>query len=120
MKILILLSLASSLLFSSMNTFFVIKETMNLTCNDANDIKLDKNSTIVKFTYNESGKEKLSNITGNNIGGRLGLVVDDRVIFFDIKIWEDMAKGDSMNTVSFSAKTPEDALLFYESFGTCK
>ncbi|NQY24858.1 MAG: hypothetical protein HRT41_12570 [Campylobacteraceae bacterium] len=117
MKILSTLLIVNIYLFSSTNTFFTIENKIALTCEDAEKITLKDNS--IKFTYNKKGRKKLNDIT-EHINSRLGLIVEDTVIFFDIRIRENMAEDNKHNTITFSTKNKDSAKLFFKSFGKCK
>jgi preprotein translocase subunit SecD len=111
-----------SLLFSnqSSNHFFVIDKSLSLECEDIIEV-FHSDSKVVTVRYNKKGQKKLYDLTKESVGKSLGIIVDDKVILFNIKIFAPMATADFQgNTVNFATKSVNDARLLKKSFGKCK
>ncbi len=104
---------------SSSNTFFVIEDTMSLTCKDIEKVNKFKEKSIF-LTYNKKGSEKFKKLTKkSNIGKNLGLIINDKVIFFNLKIRGTLGESN-FNKILLSAKKKEDLELLFNHFNNCK
>lgn len=107
---------------SSTNTFFIMKDTISLECKDVKKIT-KKNNYQVHILYSQSGREKMYTFTKINKNKKLGLIADNSLIFFNLKIHNPLASKekfhDTNGGISFYSENP-NIDKFINTFKHCK
>jgi len=106
----------------SINTFFIIEDTLTLECKDVEQI-IKRNDKRALVYYTEEGRKKIHFFTKKYKNKKLGLFADDSLIFMDILIGEpftsvELPKGYTSSTSFYTNKGNIDK--FINTFRHCK
>jgi hypothetical protein len=101
------------------NYMFVIDDSITFECRDFEAVELiQKNKTYgLELTFSDEGLEKIYNLTKNRVGKKLGFIVNDVKVFFNVPINDTL--GQSIKTMLMATKNKNDALLVKNSFVHC-
>ncbi|MBN2881872.1 hypothetical protein JXM83_07530 [Candidatus Woesearchaeota archaeon] len=101
----------------SANTFFIIGDKIQLECKDVQEVIKTKNG-FVNITLTPSGKEKINQFTSKNITQSIGLIVKDKVVFFEMRILKPVIQ-DEKTTLNIASKYGESLDQFVQEFEHC-
>lgn len=101
------------------NYMFVIDDSITFECNDFKAVEvIQKSKTVgLQLTFSNEGLEKIRELTKNSVGKKLGFIVNDVKVFFNVPINDTL--GRSIETLLMATKDKHDALLVKKSFTHC-